>query len=105
MSSLAGSGRSEFKAASAAFTEVVEVNALRLTSEMGTPSSVMRTTEFGLAGSFGDNTKRTRSPAVEVFKTGRTPPGLLRKLVKSRDARYVVKFLNPFGSTGAFALN
>ena len=35
----------------------------------------MRITEFGFAGSGGARTKRTRSPAVEVFSNGRTPPG------------------------------
>src|SRR5258705_7632857 len=81
------SGRNPFKAARAVFTAVVEVNELRLTSEIATPSSVMRTTEFGFAESPGDRTKRTRSPADEVFRIGRTPPDALRKLVKSRDAR------------------
>jgi hypothetical protein len=68
-------------------TDVVEVNELRLTSETGTPNSVMRTTEFGLAGSGGFNTKRTKSPAVEVLRMGRTPLGFDKKFTKSRDAR------------------
>src|SRR5260370_24333522 len=87
-----GSGRKGFKAASAVVTDVVEVNELRLTSEIGTPNSVMRTTEFGLAGSVGVKIKRTKSPAVEVFNNGRTPPGRARKFPKSRDARYSVRF-------------
>src|SRR6266508_5360013 len=99
------SGRSELKAAKAVFTDVVEVNELRLTSEIGTPNSKIRTTEFGFAGSAGLSTKRTRSPAVEVFSNGRTPPGRLREFAKSREARYSVKFLNPFGSRGALTLN
>src|SRR5438132_8804796 len=100
-----GSGRRGFKAARALFNEVVEVKALRLTSEMGTPNSVMRTTEFGFAGSGGASTKRTRSPAVEVFNSGRTPPGRLRKFEKSLDARYWVRFAYPFGNRGAFRLS
>src|SRR5437588_11287773 len=100
-----GSGRSAFKAARAVFTEVVEVKELRLTSEIGTPNSTMRTTELGFAASDGARTKRTRSPAVELFSNGRTPPGRLRKFAKSREVRYSVKFLNPFGSRAALALN
>src|SRR6059036_2727537 len=53
MSHFEGSGRSEFKAASAVFTDVVEVKELRLTSEIGTPNSTMRTTELGFAASDG----------------------------------------------------
>src|SRR5438132_11925495 len=100
-----GSGRRGFKAASAVSTEVVEVKALRLMSEIGTPNSVMRTTEFGFAGSGGARTKRTKSPAVDVFNNGRTPPGRLRKFEKSLDARYWVTLAYPFGNRGAFTLN
>src|SRR5436309_2842230 len=92
-SAFEGSGRREFSAASAAFTEVVEVDELRLISESGTPNSMMRTTEFGFAGSGADRTKRTRSPAVDAFRMGRTPPGALRKFAKSCEARYSVKVL------------
>src|SRR3954454_5026985 len=93
-----GSGRNGFNAARAVLTDVVDVNALRLTSETGTPNSVMRTTEFGLAGSGGVRTNRTKSPAVEVLRSGRTPAGFERKFAKSRDARKSVKLLNPLGS-------
>src|SRR3989442_12595182 len=104
-SRFAGSGRSEFNAASAVFTDVVEVKELRLTSEIGTPDSTIRTTELGFAESSGVRTKRTRSPAVELLSSGRTPPGRLRKFAKSREARYSVKFLNPFGNRAALSLN
>src|SRR5947207_5652425 len=105
ISPLAGSGRSEFSAARATSTGVVEVNALRFTSDNGTPNSIARTMEFGLPGSGGPSMNRTRSPAVEVLSSGRTPLGLPRKLVKSREARYSVKELKFLGKRGALTLN
>ena len=71
----------------AAFTAVVEVNALRFTSETGTPSSKMRTTEFGFAGSGGVKTKRTKSPAVEVLIIGRLPPDKVIDIARQTCAR------------------
>ena len=94
-----------FRAASATSTDVDEVKLLRFTREIEMPNSVDRLTEFGFAGSVGFQVKRTNSPAFVALYKGRMPAAPLRKLGKSREARYSEKSRNPTGSTGALALN